>query len=115
LVRSSEEVGTTSSPNSMASCSKQEINPLAFLVEEAADQPSCSVLPNAGPKPLRPSLRGHLSPSPESATPKFKFLLGFSGARESLYMGPHEKSFARAKSAQADWMYWRIASASRSI
>jgi hypothetical protein len=29
---------------------------LTFLVEEAADQPVCPVLPNTGPRPLRPLL-----------------------------------------------------------
>jgi hypothetical protein len=64
--------------------SRRAIDPLSFLMEEAADQPVCPVLPNTGPKPLRPLLKPHLVAALIRATPKFKFLLGFWRSRASL-------------------------------
>jgi hypothetical protein len=40
-------------------------------MKKRPDQPSCSVLPNTGPKPLRPSLSSHLVASSERASPQF--------------------------------------------
>jgi hypothetical protein len=59
---------------------------LTFLVEEAADQPVCPVLPNTGPKPLRPLLKPHLVPALIRATPQVQVFAQFSGvARESIF------------------------------
>jgi hypothetical protein len=73
---------------------------LTFLVEEAADQPVCPVLPNTGPKPLRPLLKAHLVTALIRATPKFTFSLDFLSSRASLYNG--RKRFRAANRLQAD-------------
>jgi hypothetical protein len=66
---------------------RQAIGSLNFLVEEAADQPSCPVLPNAGPKPLRPLLKGHLVTATDRASPQAQvFVRVLWVARESMYI-----------------------------
>lgn len=71
---------------------RQAIFPLTFPKEEAADQPSCPMLPNAGPKPLRPLLKAHLVVAPDRATPQVQVFAWLSGvARESLYRGSDER------------------------
>ena len=93
----------TAAPDFLASPGGERSIRLTFLVEEAADQPVCPVLPNTGPRPLRPLLKPHLVAALIRASPQVQVFTRFlKVARESIYRAWLE-SFVGCR-FQADWM-----------
>jgi hypothetical protein len=80
----SEPFHSSPGPSGLSPGGERSIR-LTFLGEEAADQPVCPVLPNTGPKPLRPLLKAHLVTALIRATPQVQVFVRFLGvARESI-------------------------------